>query len=91
MGNSIPNFDAMDESELQAWWKEHQQITRTQAATIFPGRPKGYLRITQDLANYAVNKITAMQLRLKGKIEQAQVYEGICERIYADLPDFARW
>ena len=91
MGNNVPNFDGMNREELSAWWKDHQRPTRTQAANVFPGRPRGYVRLVKDLANYACNKSVAMKCRADGKIQEAQMYEEICERIYTELPDFARW
>jgi hypothetical protein len=32
-----------------------------------------------------------MGLRADGQIERAQEYERICERIYQNLPEWARW
>ena len=43
------------------------------------------------MKHYAANKATAMGLRLAGKIADAMTYEGICERLYNQLPEFARW
>ena len=43
------------------------------------------------LASYAKVKARAMQFRLDGKINQALVQEQICDRIYKQLPDWAKW
>jgi hypothetical protein len=47
----------------------------------FPG-VKGRYRLAKDVRNYLWNKLTAMGLRLKGNIVEAQRYEVICDRIY---------
>lgn len=53
--------------------------------------PRGAVRVVKDLANYACNKSVAMKEREQGRIKTALDYEGICERIYARLPDWAKW
>jgi len=58
---------------------------------MFPDRPRGYVAATRSLAHYAYNKSTAMRCRLKGDINAALNYEAICERIYDNLPDYAKW
>lgn len=40
---------------------------------------------------YATVKAAAMEHRKAGKIERALYLEKRCDRIYAELPDFARW
>jgi hypothetical protein len=32
-----------------------------------------------------------MKLRAEGKISTAMTYEQICDRLYEELPEFARW
>jgi hypothetical protein len=32
-----------------------------------------------------------MKLRAEGNIREAQRYEGIADRIYKGLPEYARW
>lgn len=58
---------------------------------LFPDRPPRYVSVTQDLGSYASNKATAMRCRIEGNIQSAIVYETICNRIYENLPDWARW
>jgi len=63
------------------------------ARVLFKWRPEGYVRATRDLGRYAENKATAMRCRLPGGtgVVAAQGYELICDRIYDELPAFARW
>jgi len=86
------NFDAMDAEDLWAFWQKIETIRPIRfARTLFPDRPKGYVTATIALGCYASNKATAMQCRLRGEIQTAINYEGICERIYNRLPEYARW
>jgi hypothetical protein len=82
------------EDELMDLWADFNRPTKDLLALLWPGRkepPSGARRALKDMANYASNKATAMRERLKGAIPTAQMYESICERIYDDLPDWARW
>jgi hypothetical protein len=47
--------------------------------------------VLRDLAEYARVKSNAMALREKGHIRSAQEAEAHCERIYNELPKWARW
>lgn len=85
------NLDATDKDDL---WTLHERLRKhlvAEARKLFPERPEGYLRAARTLKHYAANKATAMGLRLAGKIADALRYEAICERLYGELPDFARW
>lgn len=83
--NEAPNLDAMTHDELMAFWLKHQGGR----ANLFTGR--GSRTQTGNLACYASNKAVAMGCRLRGDISTALMYEGICDRIYDRLPEFARW
>jgi hypothetical protein len=83
------NLDAMDSTDLMPFWSKYQSGRNYK--DIFPFGGKGTKRATADLANYASNKYAAMFARKRGDITTAQMYEKICESIYGDLPDFARW
>ena len=85
------NPDGMDADALWDFWKQTQQSCRQTARRLFPDRPRGYVRATADLGNYAADKATALRQRAQGDIPTAQTYETICERIYDRLPDYARW
>lgn len=87
----MPNLDGMDRTELWTFFEDHKQGTHTISARLFPNRPRGYTVAARNLAHYACNKAVAMDCRARGDILGAGIYEGICERIYNDLPSFARW
>ena len=87
-----PNLDCMPESELYAFAADTRGVSpRRVAAQLFGTQTRASVRAVRDLRNYAWNKITAMQCRLRGDIERATYYEAICDRIYDGLPAFARW
>jgi hypothetical protein len=86
------NLDGMIIEELMEFWNHaHSVRPIALARQLFPNAPKGYVRATKDLGNYASNKATAMQCRLDGKIDAALSYEAIAERIYNELPEYAKW
>ena len=85
------NMDAMEPEELWHFWKLTNRVRPIAfARELFPTQPKGYIKATKLLGCYASNKATAMTLRLEGKIESAITYENICDRIYQELPEWAR-
>jgi hypothetical protein len=87
------NLDGyVDPQDLWDIWKATNSVRPISfARQLFPEAPKGFVRATKDLGNYASNKATAMRCRLDGKINEALMYEGICERIYNELPEYAKW
>lgn len=85
----MDNLDAMEPDALMAFWAKHQRGRAYR--DLFPQGGRGTKRAAADLANYAANKATAMRERSQGRIQTALQYESICERIYADLPQGARW
>jgi hypothetical protein len=92
MESNVPNLDCEDSDTLWEFWKRFNSVRPVaQARLLFPDRPKGYVSAARSLAGYASNKATAMSCRIEGKIESALVYEKICDRIYSDLPDYAKW
>lgn len=92
METGSPNLDGMTSEELMSFWKETNSVRPIKKAReLFPDRQENYVRITKQLGNYAANKATAMRCRSEGRIQAALTYEGICDRIYGELPEFARW
>ncbi len=89
--NNVPNLDAMEPDDLMKFWYRHNCKSRARARALFGEQFSGYINAMRDLANYASNKATAMQCRLRGDVQGALMYEGICERIYSELPPLARW
>lgn len=87
---TVPNLDAMSQADLMDFWMKYSRSKRKDAKALV-GERKKYISITQDLASYAVNKATAMQCRLRGTIDTADMYERICDKIYDRLPVDLRW
>ena len=56
-----------------------------------PDAPMGRLFVAKTIRAYCHNKATAMDCRSRGQIAVAQKYEAICERLYGELPQWARW
>lgn len=92
--SNVPNLDAMDTDELRAFANVHASVIGNRAAAalaLFPARPAGYVAATRDLGNYAWNALTARNARTMGLIDAALNYERICDTIYQQLPEWARW
>lgn len=86
---TVPNLDAMSSDELLQFWLTHQRGRNYRE--LFPNGGKGTKSATWQLAHYASNRATAMSCRLRGEILAATVYEGILDRIYRELPEWAKW
>ena len=85
------NLDSETPKELWVFWQRANSVRPIALARqLFPNREKGYVRATKMLGCYASNKATAISCRLNGQIDSALMYEGICDRIYNELPDWAR-
>lgn len=85
------NPDTMSRDEIAQWLQFIGQGVRPQVARQwFPGQ-EGQYRHVRNMRNYLWNKLTAMSLRLDGHVDSAQRYEAICDRIYKQLPEQARW
>lgn len=89
METNIPNLDCMTQDDMMNFWMRHQRGRH--AKELCPDGGKGSRTTTSDLACYASNKAAAMSCRLRGDITSALMYEDICDRIYAELPAWARW
>lgn len=87
--SNVPNLDALPDDELRAFAVNAKN--RSTARELFPERPPLYTVAAQNLSHYAWNTLTARQCRTRGDIAAAQMYEGIADRIYNQLPPFARW
>lgn len=91
MSNTIPNFDAMTEEDLMAFWKRYTRPTRKDAEALIGDRRKGFTKIAATLANYACNKAVAMRCRKDGNIRSALIYEQHADLSYERLPADLRW
>lgn len=87
----MQNLDVMSADDLLAFWNRYQHASKASRLTLFGRTGKGTVSACRAVANYASNKATAMQCRERGHIETARQCEGIADRIYNTLPDYARW
>jgi hypothetical protein len=90
MGNNLPCFSIMTEAELFAWSWKHRDGSRAVATEVFPGRPKGYTGIVQDMSRLANALARAKRAHRNNRKKEAEGYEEEAARIRAELPDFAR-
>lgn len=90
MGNNLPVFSLMSQAELGAWAWKYSKASRDLAAQILPGRPRGYVRIVQDIASLASELACAKKFREDGNIKKAEEHEQNAQSIRDELPDFAR-
>lgn len=89
--NNVPNLDAENDVEkLREFAVKHEGGKRLK--DLFPSGGEGTKNATADLANYAWNKLTAIECRKgpKRKVADALQYEAICDRIYSTLPKWAK-
>lgn len=47
--------------------------------------------VMRELAEYCKYKSAAMRWRKEGYVGQARAYEDTCDRIYKNLPEWAKW
>lgn len=80
------NLDAMEQKALRKFWLKHRWGNKKSQDEL---GVNGNAVCT--LAAYAMAKNCAIELRRKGEIERAQVYERHCEIYYSELPEEARW
>lgn len=93
--DEVPNLDAMDQKALAEFWVVYRDPSRQTLRRFIPKDVIADEDAARDasatLACYAIAKSCAMDLRLKGNIEAAGVYEEHCDSYYQDLPEVLRW
>lgn len=63
-----------------------------QAADLFPDHPgPDRIRAAVAIRQYATHKLRAMARRSIGEIDKALTEEATCDRLYRQLPDWAKW
>lgn len=85
-----PNLDCMDGDDLVEFAMILDDYPVAAAAKMFGVEPYR-LQARRLLVNYAWHRVQAIGYRLGGNIEDAGRYEMICQRIYDNLPHFAKW
>jgi hypothetical protein len=84
------DLDKLNIHELVVIYRMLSGHPRLSAKNLFGKREKA-VRAVKDMANYAINRVTALRLQDEGKNTEADRYLEICERIYQELPEFAQW
>jgi hypothetical protein len=91
MTNTVPNLDCMDVEELQGFTAKYWNSSKVLAEELIGDRRRGFKSIADQLVMYARHKTHAIKHRTEGEIGSATVFESICDRIYAKLPEDLRW
>jgi hypothetical protein len=87
----VPNLDALPSDELKHFFTRKPGRLLDQARDLFPDLRVGYFIAYKQLLRYARSKHSAIELRSKGNIMMAQQMEEHMDRIYKQLPKWARW
>lgn len=61
------------------------------ALQLFPEQPTGYVETAKLIALYATELLEARRYRAQGHVQDAIALEKKCQKIYNDLPEYARW
>jgi len=85
--NDLPfsaNFNLDCPNDREAFLKRFGPARGRVLANRLGFRGKGSVKAANALMNYAHNKGTARACRKYGRIQSAQRYEAICDRIYKE-------
>ncbi len=86
------NLDDVPEDDLDAFVGDYSyKGLRNKTKELFPDMPEGSTQAARLLRMYARKKALAMRSRKGGLIQRAILYEEACQKIYDNLPEFARW
>ncbi len=88
MESNVPNLHAMEKKDLMSFWDKHNGGRG--ARDLFPAGGKGTRTAAANLASYAKNIAIAKSCRSVGDVQSALIHEGIADRIYDALPDWAK-
>lgn len=85
------NLDRMSFEQIEQirWCMDFHP--RKFAATLFPGKPKHYVRTAYLLALYIIELLEARRYDAQGHHEDARKVRECCRAIYEKLPEYARW
>jgi hypothetical protein len=89
--SNVPNLDDIPPEEAQAFFDRASRGIIPVARELFPKRPLGYVRVAKDLKWYAFHRARAGKFRLAGDIHSGRTHELEMQRIYDQLPKWARW
>ena len=73
-----------DDQERDEFLEAHNTRTGRSVANALGLKGPGADKLATALSNYAWNKHTAVNCRIRGDIQVAMQYEAICDRIYSE-------
>ena len=80
-----------DENEVAEFIAKYGTTKGRRLANMLGIKGPGAVTQANWLSGYAWNKQTAINLRKRGQIETALIYEDICEGIYKKLAPEYKW
>ncbi|MNG22820.1 hypothetical protein D3C84_1073510 [compost metagenome] len=89
----VPNFDAMEDLELLNFHNEHRDGGKGWDQIFEPAvvSKEVGMAVTTQLSLYAWELYLARLDRHDGQIRRALECEALAQRIYEQLPEWARW
>ena len=89
--DGAPNLDGTDADDLAEFAQASLEDWEAKSMELFGHSSSTDQEIIRSLGHYAAMKSAAMKLRASGQITQALNKEAICETIYDNLPQIAKW
>lgn len=87
----VPNLDAMNLDELADFKSFIGKNIKDACVALFGRSDAESIHVATCLWMYANIKELAMHDRIGGYIQTAVDLEYVCENLYSDLPEFAKW
>lgn len=84
-------LDGEEIDKLEMLWRYVAEHPIVAARELFPTKPNGFVMTTKMLGSLAFLRSSAVKMRLVGDVASARYYEETFERIYNQLPEFAKW
>lgn len=90
--NGLPNLDGATKAELRGIQHTAESQGDEAIADFFFGEtsPEA-IKAASAVASYAAFLLTARKCRANGDINKAMTLEGMCEKLYKELPEEVRW
>jgi len=78
-------LESEDVDVLMGWFDRLSKHLTLCARTLFPNRQKGYQNTAANLKHYIKHKVTAINLKATGQIQEAEYHEQIYAAILNTL------
>lgn len=85
------DLDSFTQEELKKFIDDYEKDAHQLALELFPSKDFAFVTVTKHLYEYSKNKLQAINNRLNGKIDTALHFEKLCDDIYQQLQDYAKW